>query len=183
MSGDAKKPWSGVGADEIESALEEAFSEAIPDEDARYDPFASTGEDEEAPVLPLLELSLPEPDAPSSPSAAPASPPGAPSTELDAAWRRAAANLDDVGAQQRFVQACLADGELRFAVRCYRTLAEPPHADPRAAAQLKKVGALLGFHAPPARVGDDAMSPRLKLMLASIVLAALAVSGAAWWLG
>jgi len=187
-------PWSRFEEDEIESALEGAFSEAIPDEETRHDPFAGADEFEDEAPLPPLELPSPSPSPSPEPSptpvaARPSAPPlHAPLAEpidgtLEAAWRRAAADLDDAGAQQRFVQACLAAGQLRFAVRCYRGLAEGPEADPRAARQLKKVGALLGFHAPPVQVADDAMSPRLKLMLVGIVFAAVAVAGAAWWLG
>ncbi|MEM1025570.1 MAG: hypothetical protein AAF627_09320 [Myxococcota bacterium] len=184
-----------MAAEEIDSALDGAFAEAV--SEPTYDPFAPSGE-EDAEDLPPLELTLPEPEpAPArsqeaslrasaaSPAFAPSAPASvaAPTPELGEAWRRAAEGLDDPAAQQRFLQACLVAQQLPFAVACYRSLAEAPRPDPRAAAQLKKVGALLGFHAPAVQLADDTMSPRLQAMVAGIILAAVAIAGAAWWFG
>jgi hypothetical protein len=101
---------------------------------------------------------------------------------LESAWSRAAASLDDERAQQRFVQLCVAQGHLRFAIQRYRRLAENT-GDPRARRQLEQVGLLLGASRPSPSWEERGMSPRLRATLIVFVAAAVIMALMAWWLG
>jgi hypothetical protein len=96
--------------------------------------------------------------------------------DLDALWDEAAEDLEDDAKQQRFIQTCLASGQLELAVRRYRALKESRPEDPRPQRYLQQVGTILGFYAlkqDGSAIEETGLSRRLKLALAMFVLAAL----------
>ncbi|MGF1509439.1 MAG: hypothetical protein ACFB9M_08050 [Myxococcota bacterium] len=91
-------------------------------------------------------------------------------SELDVLAGSAAQNLDDHEEQQRFIQACIRQDALRFAIRTYRALHDAAPDDPRPKHYMKKVGSLLGAYSGPMnRAPSEGMSPRLKGMLVAVL--------------
>lgn len=106
------------------------------------------------------------------------------SPEVERQWKAARQAPADAAAQERFIEAAVAAGELEQAARCYRALlARHPEAAEVERA-LNKVGTILGFMAlRPERVTDEyGMSKGVKLMLALFITGAVILSVWAWWM-
>lgn len=98
-------------------------------------------------------------------------------TKLEELWRNAAANLQDNGINQQFIQACLKGQRLEHAVRCYRRLKEErPDDQEQIDKYLAQVGTILGFYAfkkEVKEVDDSKLPMSIKIALALFIGAAL----------
>lgn len=99
-------------------------------------------------------------------------------------WKAARQAPEDAAAQERFIEAAVAAGELEQAARHYRALLARHPGAAEVERALNKVGTILGFMAlRPERVTDAyGMSTGLKLMLAMFIAGALILSVWAWWM-
>ncbi len=102
------------------------------------------------------------------------SPPG-----LEEMWMAAQERIDDDSVQQAFIQACLKQRQIEYAIRCYRSLKEHCSDDERIERidkYLHQVGTIVGFFAfqKAQKPTDDgpSMSLGLKIALGLFVLAA-----------
>ena len=109
------------------------------------------------------------------------------SDNIDQLWLSAKERLDDDGRQQAFIQACLRQQRMDFAIRSYRRLKDERPDDERVAKYLKQVGTILGFYALRKDQGQEdevpSMSAGLKIAFGLFLLAALIFMTLALFLG